>query len=796
MESEPPHRGDARSLPSGGKFELARTGEPTGRSLGRSPLEEELEGLDVRRLLHVLWRRKWWILAAGALGIAAGVLLYRQSTPVYQTHSSVWVESGDDSQGPIQGEEVFQGQGWSDLFTSLAVLEPVARDLDLYLDASTRRSPLADSLEVTEDVRAGRYRLTVDSAGQYALRYGENRIVDRGQVGDSIGTEVGLRWSPGPDALSPGTEMSFTVQTPAGAASKIQRSLRVAYNPRSGSLITARLRWDDPQEAARILNRTVQSFLAVAHDLKTQKLQETVRILERQTQVAEERLTEAELAYENARVENVTLPGQPNAAPMPSGQTQGRRTRTSMDPYFQAYFQKRLRSDQLRSDLERLRAVLEARSRGDSLDLLELRSISAVGQSPELQASLDQLSQLKAERRSLLLTYTEEHPRVREVSEEIRALTDRTIPAQIRKLAESLRSELDRIESDVKRQQAELRDIPPRLIEEERLRRQMQQAERLHSDLLSRLKSAELALATTRPNLQVVDRAHPPGAPTSNQGPRFLLMASLAGFGLGIGGVVLHDRLDDRVREPDDVEGALGLPVLGLIPRIPASTEGDDVPPGVLESFRSIRAQLNRSVDSGPLSLVVTSPEPRDGKSLVAANLAISFASARRSTLLVDGDLRRGNTHQLFDLPPEPGLADCLNGSVELSEIIRTTEVPGLLLITRGDVRGFDPDRLEGPELGSLFEAVRRRFDAVICDSPPLGAGTDALLFGEECQQALLVLRTGATDKEVTRARLEASMYFDFPLVGAVLNDVPDSAPYYRYYSPYQYYLEAGEMVS
>jgi capsular exopolysaccharide synthesis family protein len=274
-------------------------------------------------------------------------------------------------------------------------------------------------------------------------------------------------------------------------------------------------------------------------------------------------------------------------------------------------------------------------------------------------------------------------------------------------------------------------------------------------------------------------------------------MASLAGFGLGIGGVILHDRMDDRVRQPEDVQKTLGLPVLGLVPRIPSSSkEGEEVAPVVLESFRSIRAQLTRSMKGERTSIVITSPEPRDGKSLVSANLAISFASARRTTLLIDGDMRRGNAHQLFDVPSAPGIADYLSGDAGLSEIIRATDVPGLVLVPRGNIRGFDPDRLEGPELQSLLEAVRQRFDVVICDSPPLGAGPDAFLFGEQCDQALLVMRTGATEREVTKARLEASMYFDFPLVGAVLNDVPDSAPYYRYYSPYRYYLEEGEMVS
>lgn len=772
------------------QFEMVRDrGRPDRYSPSYgAPAWEEEEGLDWRYYLHLLWQRKLWIILATVLGVGGGLFLSQAVDPIYETRSTIWVESGNDAQGPIQGEEVFQGQGWSDLFMSMAILRPVAEDMDLYLDPQTRRSDRAENLEVSDDLQSGRYRLVVDSSGEYVLKAADDRVVDSGSLGDSIGRNVGILWSPNREELPPGTELSFVVQSPALAASQIRENLTVLYNPRAGNLITTRFSWDDPQEASRILDRTVQSFLDVAYDIKTQKLREVVGILERQSNYAQERLTEAELALENARVENVTLPNEPDASPVQGGQS-------GMDPVFQAYFEKRLRIDDLRSDLEQLRSVLNSETQRDSLDVLQLRSISAVNESPELLATLEQLAERKAERRSLRLSYTDQHPAVEEVSEEIRQLTSETVPVEVRQLASRLQNQLDRLQGDLQSQQAELRDIPPRLIEEERLRREMQQAEQLHSDLLSRLKSAQLAASTSRPNLQVVDRAQPPGSPTSNDGPRLFLMASLAGLGLGVAGALLHHHMDNRVRQPDHIRQTLGLPVLGLVPRIRSSLS-DETTSVVLESFRAIRAQLDRSANKSGISLVITSPEPRDGKSLISGNLAISFASARRSTLLIDGDLRRGNAHLLVNASAEPGLADYLNAQASISDIIKPTEVPGLAIIPRGNIRNFDPDRLDGPELGALFDDIRGRFDAIICDTPPLGAGSDAFLFGEECDQALLVIRTGTTDRDVAKARLESSMYFDFPLVGAILNDVPDSAPYYRYYSHYGYYLEPGEIAS
>lgn len=786
-------RGDSRPVPYRSRFELlqeARGGAGRPPAYGPADPWGPEEGPDWRRYLHVLWQKKLWIVMATALGIVAGLLLANVVDPVYETRSTVWVEASDDQSGPIEAQEPFQGRGWSDLFSSFAVLKPVARELDLYLDPESRGTPLAASLVVSDSVRPGTYRLTRDSTeNRFTLATGSGNVLDRAAVGDSLGREIGFLWAPGKDVLPSGGSLTFEVESPAQAAVDLRRNLNVGYDPRTGNLITTNLSWNDRTEAPRIHNRVVETFLEVAADLKSQKLREVVQTLREQTQYAEERLSRAELALENARVQNVTLPTEPQASPIPGAQqTRG--------PVFQAYFEKKVRADQLETDLEELTEILEQQESGGELDVLRLQGVPSLSRASELQASLQELTGAEAERRSLLYTYTEQHPSVQELDDKIRVLRQQTIPAQIRQLASKLRSEIETINQEIRAQERELREIPPRLIEEERLRREMQQAEELHANLLNRLKNAELATSTSRPNLQVVDRAQLPTQPTSNQGPRIFLLASMAGLGLGIVGALLHDRMDSSVREPEDIEGPLGLPVLGLVPRLPSGGGDEAGTRAVLESFRGIRAQLSQTLEPGRATVLVTSPEPRDGKSLVAANLAISFASSRRRTLLIDGDTRRGNAERLFGLEANPGLTDVLRNRVSVADALRATDVPGLALLPHGTLRGFDPDYLDGPEMDEILDEVRDRFDVIVVDGPPLAAGPDAALLGQRSDQVLLVLRTGATDREVARTRLDSLVGFDLPLVGAVLNDVPDTAPYYRYYAPYRYYLEEGEVVT
>lgn len=748
------------------------------------------EGVDWERLLYALRRRKWWIVAATVLGVAVGVFLARQVQPVYETRATLWLEQGDDRRGPIQAENVFQGQGWSDLFQSFAVLEPVVESRNLHVttpEGDPVSSPLFAGFEQSEDLVPGLYQLRRDASGRLELSREGEGVVDVALPGDSLGEGVGFRWVPDAGRLGSGQALRFRVTPPPQAALDLRSKLTVLYNPQAGSLITTRLEGHDPKQTATIHNAVVSSFLEVAADLKSQKLREVVDILERQTEIAEERLRESEFRLENFRVNTITLPTEPRATPIPGAEM-------TRDPVREAYFERRLEQQDLERQVERIDQVLAQVARGDTLDVVGLQLIPALGQSASLQRALSELVEKEADRRALLHTYTEQFPDVRRLNQEIRTLRERTIPSLLRNVRSQLEQEMASLEGQAEAQASELREIPTRTIEEARLRRDQQMAEQLHNNLLVRLKEAELAASTSLPDLQVVDRAVPPGSPTSNDGPRFFLMASMAGLGLGVAGALLFDRLDRRVQSPEDVTRGMRLPILGVVPRIEATEGNPSEARDVIESFRSIRIQLTRTPPRQNGVVLVTSPAPRDGKSLVSANLAISFAFGGARTVLVDCDTRRGNDHSLFELPSSPGLTECLEQGFPVSDAIRATEVEGLSFLARGKRRGFDLELLDSPRMKGLLEELRSAFDVVVLDSPPLVAGSDALLLGERADKVVMVIRAGDTNSELARNKVERVVEFGLPVVGAVLNSVSETAPYYHYYAGYRYYADEVEL--
>lgn len=754
------------------------------------------EGPDWKHLGYVLWNGKWWILAAVVLGVVAGYVAQDQLvTHTYQTTASVWVETADDESGPIEAADITYGSGWSEIFRSNSVLQPVAEQFQLYLDVRSvegaSRDALFENFAVTEDVMSGGYRFVVDTTGEYRLVHQQRGTVERGEVGGAVGREEGFRWSPRLSARDGEIRASFRVSTSTAAARDLASELEVVFNPQMGNIITTHFTSTDPERAARIHNAVVDSAISVAYDLKTAKMQRVVDVLQLQADSASQRLQQAELALEEYRVQNVTEPAEQRTQLTPRGIT-------TQDPVFNNFFQQRIAARQLRSRLEQLRDEL-AQTRRDSLDVLGLQMIPAVDSFPALSRALDRLTEARAERRALLDQYTGEYPRVQKLTAEIEQLRDEEIPDLLGELIGQLESRVARLEEQIDSQASELREIPTRTIEEARRRREMEMAEELHNDILSRLKEAQLAASTSQPDLQVVDQAQPPGSPeNAGAGLQYLLMATMGGLGLGIGGVLLRDRLDSSVQDPEDVEGFLQLPILGVIPRIGGMGNPEDEEAlEVLESFRSLRNQLSRIGGRGHKVLLVTSPAPEDGKSLVASNLAISYATTGLRTALVDADLRRGNAETFFDAPGEPGVLEYLQGRVGWDEIVQPTDVDRLNLISHGNLRRGNPDLVEGPRMAELMQEVRRDHEVVILDAAPLVAGVDAMLLGDHADKALLVLRAGSTNREIADTQLEVAARFDLPLVGAVLNDVPDHAPYYRYYSSYSAYPApaAGEEV-
>jgi tyrosine-protein kinase len=298
----------------------------------------------------------------------------------------------------------------------------------------------------------------------------------------------------------------------------------------------------------------------------------------------------------------------------------------------------------------------------------------------------------------------------------------------------------------------------------------------------------QLLLTATQASESVVisERAYEPQKTARNRVP-YVLLAALIAMLVAFGIACLIEYLNESFRTPEDVSHVLGLGTLGMIEQFGKEDEklvvASHPQSPAAEAFRVLAANIRlSSMDSHFRTILVTSPASAEGKSVIAANLAVAMANAGLRVVVVDADLRLPQQHRLFGLNRGQGLTDALwqggaNGN------LKSTEVDGVNVLTSG-MLPLDPvEAISSPRLKNLLTDLAEEADLVIIDSPPVLAVADATILAAGADGVLLVLRAGHTGGRTARRAVEALRQARAQLLGVVLNAVPvRSNGYYRYY--------------
>jgi polysaccharide biosynthesis transport protein len=732
------------------------------------------------RSVAALYRYKWVILGIVMLGVAAGVAVSKTVKPLYETHATIWISTGSDNRGPIRARELFQSASWTDLLRSFVILDRVSTDVPLFVrGANVGSRELFSGAHPGEHLRPGQYALTISANDRYRLLNEAGELVEQGTVGDSIGRTIGLAWLPTKESLAGKQHIDFSLQTPRAASVALRNQVQVPGRLTEGStLFRVGLSGDDPDLITASLNALTREFVTTSADLKKKNLQEMANTLRDQLDYAQRELAAAEIALEDFRVKTITLPA--DGGPVAAG------VEMTRDPVFRSFFDTKISLDNVRQDREALEKIV-ADLRNSKATVGALWSVpSVMSQGQELRTALTDHSTMDAKLRALRQVYQDDHPAVREMLASLRTLQEQTIPT----LAGDLVRQLRQREADLGRRigsaSTELRSIPARTIEEMRLHRNVQTRETLYLSLKNRFDEARLADASAMPDLTILDTAVAPQFPSRNTAPRILLIAVAGSLGAAFGLALLLDRIDRRFRYPEQATKELGLNILAAVPKLgrrrrrKASAE---LAAQVVESFRTLRLAVGSSVGARvpPIALTISSPGPGDGKTLVSSNLALAFAEAGYRTLLVDGDIRRGSMHSIFGGERSPGLVECLRQEVTMDAALQATSHHNLTLLSTGARMRRGPELLASRVLMDLFAELRRNYDVIIVDSPPLGVGIDPFALCLATQNMLLVLRAGTTDRVLAESKLEMLDRLPVRVIGAVLNDVPSKGAY-RYY--------------
>ena len=743
-------------------------------------VEPPEEGVNWSRLIAALRRHQWLILlfviAGGAIGAASTRLL----TPEYQVGATILItetrQQSGSSGGPIRASALLQSSAWVELFRSFAIVDPVVRRMKLYVIPKTPSdAALFEDLLLSPRFKPGRYVLQLDAqAKRYSLST-EESVIESGAIGDSIGRRIGVLWTLAPALLEGRQKVEFELITPREASVTLNNQL-VTFLPEESSFLRLRLSGTHSQLAAATLNEWLRQYVTVAADMKRAKLSELTSILGVQLAYAESLLKRNEVSLESFRVNAITLPTE--GSPLAAG------VEATRDPVLQDYFAQKVAFETTRRNRESLERLV-ADLRAGRADLQSFFSMPAVlAEAPQLRSLLEELQLKQGELRRARQVYTDEHKTVRDLLAAVQMLQTETIPEAAATAVVTLRQREADLNGRIQSASQELKQIPSRTMQEMGLRREVAVADNLYRTLQSRYAEAQLAEASALPDIAVLDSAVAPQYPENSKAWRLVVMIVMGCVGLGICLAIVLDHLDRRFRYPEQATRELGLPIVGTIPALSKRRRSPDpvADVQVIESFRALRLQLQHLTGRTPIMLTVSSPGSGDGKSLLSANLALSFADAGYRTLLVDGDIRRGTQHSVFGASVQPGLLNYLGGHRVLEQILQKSLHDRLTIIARGTRVPGGPELLASSTMAELMAQLKSRFDAIVVDSPPLGAGIDPLALGVHTGNLLMVLRIGETDRKLAFAKLQTVHRLPIRVLGAVLNEVRAEGAY-RYYA-------------
>ena len=785
--------------------------------------------ISLSHMVGVLRRRWRVILTMTAVGAAAGAFLAARQPPTYEAKGLIRL-AGERRQltGNMEAPEPELGRtadpilSLVELVRSRSVLGEVVDSLGLQLSSDEPDFPSTVLTDVRIDPRVAgdsvMLTFTPDKvSGQMAGRtatapYGG--VLRLGAVQFAVPSR-------------PTVEQAVVYVAPREAAiGSLSEGLVAA--PRVGTdIIQVAYQSNDPALAARIVNSTVTSFQALNIQSAREKSRRRRLFLEEQFDRTDSLLNkaQAELASFRSRQQLASSSSRLEAEQSAMITLEQRRAELEADRDTYVALLKKLKTDNDSDRAEALRALATSPALGDNPSIASLFSqlnnyqfrLDSMTTGPWAAAATNpdvlQLRSLITHSQAMLTQAVASH--VSSIESRIAALT-------------SLRA-----------QSGQSIQILPAMAEEEmRLTRRVEALSTVSDQLRTDYQRARMAEEVEAGDVEIVDLAAVPYAPLWTTATIKFAIGILLGLILGGGLAFLLEALNTSIRRPEDIESALHLPGLAVIPRLTplvpkrrlggllkgATTQANSRAAAIgtaaqpfsigTEAFRMLRTSLFWSDGNEQLrTLVVTSAAPGDGKTLTAANLAASFAHDGLRVLLVDCDIRRPQMHGLFRAPRSPGLLDLLappareTGSEvrslsladvgeaqegdPIAHVVRSTPFRGLSLLTCGTLPTNASNLLSGVRMRSLMAVLKERYDLVILDTPPVLATADAGILGSLCDGVLLVVRAGQTDKAAAQRATAQLASSGARVMGVVLNDPKGEVSQYGdYYYPYEYAAE------
>ncbi len=757
----------------------------TGNPRPEPPATREIH---LRDLLAVV-RRHWRIVVLAPALVAAGAWFAGRNTiPQFQSRLTVQVSSPKQVFARLDDIDIDEFALKTDpilsealVLTTQGLALRVVRVLGLQLEfdaPARRRGDVVAAVAVDSAAPPGAYTLQLRGATGYEIRDATGATVAAGPYA-ARATGPGFALTVLPSAAD--AEIPFRVSSPEQAAALVSAGLSYAVREATNA-VDLYFTGSDDQLVPLILNESaVQLRLDGARRAQVIAARKRDYVFEQLAQARAEyqaKLRELQAFKERQEIADLSAEAQATVEAIQNLELDRQRLLVSLATVQQAI------ADTLSSGIETLN---------------QLSAVEAIAGNTALQYQIQSLLKLHDDRRTLTagsLGLQSDNPQVSAIDQRL-AQGQAALGSAVRATHEALRIRLAALEDKIADLRTTLRTFPGMETRIAQIQLEAGIQEQTTRYLLGQYEGARLQEATISPYVNILDGASPAYRIGTSLRQKIVL-GLLVGLLLGIGGAFFLEYLDQSLKTPADVARVLGVPVLGMVPleaklgprpdgRRPISVITDlDHDDPAAEAFRTLRTNVTFVGAERPVQLLaMTSPGPGEGKSTTASNLALALAAGGSRTLLMDADLRRPLLHRAFGLVHDPGLTDVLIGSTPAREAIRPEVAPKLDVLPAGSSPPNPSELLGSDAMHTLLGEMRREYDYIVVDTPPVLPVTDATVIATIADAIILTIRSGETEELPAQRAMEQLRRVNARIAGVVLNGVDTRRD--RHYGYYRY---------
>lgn len=761
-------------------------------------LNDETLNIDFKKYFQLLWKRKWVILVITLIICLPWAYYLKKQPPVYEASCRIRFRNlASGSEYAIDDSRIIE-------LTSRSFAERVVAQLGLTLkmseDEDIFRQQVFEDFTTTLNPQKGQYVLRWKKDGTFTLHIIENeneRLVDEGHIIDAVSnlheTDNGFSFKLNPKITSIQEEIHFGISKVRDVVKGFQANTQVRITGGGGILL---LTMTDPNPVlvAKKVNSLAEVFVNESKVLKRNSIENYRKTITDQLNFSKNELEISDQKLKEFKGRHkVSLNSETNEVVDDLAQAENRLMGLSKD------------KDDLNDLLLKIDSMKGTPEETNIKYVYQqITELSTFENNPKMGILRKQLADLDRSYATTVSTFTASHENAKRIEDQINEAHN-SIRMETNNHLQDLKEKLAEIQIEKSTLDYKLRRLPDEQYQLTELERELKAKEKITAELLTKSQLAQLTDAVETEYVDILDPAIVPDAPMNRDKKKKAIMGGMFAFVMGIGVAFALEFLDKAIKTVEDVKRYLKLQVLGTIPNINFDDIHDYMdsekikqidqqlvtydysPTPIGEAYRSLRTNLVYSKTTGRVqSFVITSAAPGDGKSFTSANIAISMAQHKSNTLIIDADLRRGVLHNTFGVPKEPGLTNYLTGMVSLQHVVNETLIPNLSMISCGSLLPNPSELLGSHQMQRFLDEARRKFDIIVFDSPPLNAATDAVVLGTQVDALVLVIRSGVTDRDVAKQKLELFKNVPVRILGVVLNGTTsefghDGYSYYHY---------------